>query len=104
MNDILLSVTHKSTHADIWRDVIDYKNGTTMRFTYEDKICTGILYEHEEKGNDSWFVLDDYVIDNPDGSNRYDSSTKEYPSKIAVNLKDAKMVQLFYGKTEDAKV
>lgn len=94
-NSIIMKINHKSIHDDIWQDIIDYKNGTTLRFVCENAIYTGILVEHEEKGSDSWFVLDDYIVE--ENKIKYSSADMEYPSRIAINLKNVKRVELYYG-------
>ena len=52
----------------------------------------------EEHGKDSWFVLSDYIIQENDEA--YDSSKSNFPCKIAINLNDAKRIELYYGNTE----
>lgn len=102
VNDFILKVNHKSIHDDIWHDVIDYKNGTTLRFVCDDAIYTGILVGHEEKGNDSWFVLEDYIV-NKDGV-VYQSEDMNNFSRLALKLCDVKRVEMFYGNEEKSKI
>lgn len=49
---------------------------------------------HEEKGNESWFILEDYIIE--ENSVEYKAEDYPYPTRLAVNLKDVKRVELFY--------
>mgnify|MGYP004554525553 CR=1 FL=1 len=95
VNFVFRKINYKSIHDNIWRDVIDYKNGTTMRFICEDVSYIGVLAEHEENGNDSWFVLEKYIIEE-NGSEISYKDIKEQ-SKIAINLKDVKRVELYYS-------
>lgn len=99
-NNLLLKINHKSLHEDIWRDIIDYKNGTTLRFICCDGIYTGVLVGHEEKGNDSWFVLEDYIVD--EENSEYSSEDVNYETRLAINLKNVKRVELFYGDNSDS--
>lgn len=100
INKMFMRINFKSMHDDIWQDVIDYKNGTTLRFICEDVVYIGRLVEHEEKGNDSWFILKDYIIE---GDTDYSAKDIPYPTKIAVSLKDVKRVELYYGIKEKSK-
>lgn len=96
INKILLHINNKSIHDDIWQDVIDYKNGTTLRFICGNTIYMGILVGHEEKGNDSWFILEDFIVE--DSDNYYKSEDMSCQARIAVNLKNVDRVELYYGK------
>lgn len=98
VNKTLLKINHKSIHNDIWLDVVDYKKGTTLRIVCEDAIYIGVLYVHEEKGNESWFVLDDYIIEENNKENKAEDN--EYPTRLAINIKDVKRIELFYPKVE----
>lgn len=95
VNKVLVKINYKSIHDDIWQDVIDYRNGTTLRIVYDNAIYTGILAGHEEKGNDSWFILDDYIVDENGVS--YKSKDIKFRSRVALNIKEAKRIELFYG-------
>lgn len=99
VNRFLSHINHKSIHNDIWQDVIDYKNGTTLRLICNDAIYTGVLLIHEEKGNESWFILEDYIVE--ESINEYKAEDYPYPTRLAVNLKDVKRVELFYAKEID---
>ena len=62
-------------------------------------IYCGKLRFHEEKGLDSWFVLEDYIIEEDDSS--YGSEGISFPTKLAVNLKNVKRIELFYEKDKE---
>lgn len=96
VNKVFLIINHKSIHNDIWNDIIDYKNGTSLRIICNDAIYTGILVGHEEKGADSWFVIKDYIVE--ENGATYASESMEFKSKLAINLKNIKRVELFYGE------
>ncbi len=99
VNRFLSRINHKSIHNDIWQDVIDYKNGTTLRLICDNAIYIGVLFIHEEKGNESWFILEDYIIE--ENNVEYKAEDYPYPTRLAVNLKDVKRVELFYAKETD---
>lgn len=89
-------INFKSTHEDIWKNTIDYKNGTTLRIFSNNVVYTGILERHEEKGHDSWFVLTKYIVE--DNGMEFDSTTIPYDSKIAINIKNVDRIELYYTK------
>ena len=97
LKNIFSKINHKTVFEDIWLNVIDYDAGTSLKFIYQDgTYIIGILLYHEEKGIDSWFILGDYIIH--EQNEEYDSSTYDYSSKIAINLKDVKRVEIFNTK------
>lgn len=98
VNKIFLKINYKSIHNDIWNDIIDYKNGTSLRIICNDAIYTGILVAHEEKGTDSWFVLRDYMVS--ENEITYASENMTFKSQVAINLKNVKRVELYYGEQE----
>lgn len=100
VNRILLHINNKSLHDDIWQDIIDYRNGTTLRFICGDTIYIGTLVIHEERGNDSWFVLDDYIVE--EKNSKYKAEDMNFRSRIAINLRDVDRVELYYGDKKES--
>lgn len=99
VNRILLHINNKSLHDDIWQDIIDYRNGTTLRFICGDTTYIGTLVIHEERGNDSWFVLDDYIVE--EKNSKYKAEDMNFRSRIAINLRDVDRVELYYGDLKE---
>lgn len=93
---LCLRIGNKTLHDDVWPDVIDYKRGTTLRMICDDVTYIGVLAYHEERGNDSWFVLDKYIIE--ENNQTYKAENVGYDSRIAINIRDVKRVELYYGK------
>lgn len=90
---IFNKINHKAIHDDIWLDVIDYKNGTTLKIDTTFGTYLGVLSAHEEKGLESWFVLENYHLE--EDGNEYKASDLGYNAKIAINLKDVKHIEIF---------
>ena len=88
-------INYKGLHNTVWNDIIDYKNGTGIRLICEDREYYGILDYHEEKGDESWFVLKDYIIE--ENGNEYKANAIDVESIIAVRLKDVERVELYYN-------
>lgn len=100
VNKILLHINNKSIHDDIWQDVIDYKNGTTLRFICGNNIYIGVLVGHEEKGNDSWFILEDFTVEENDGN--YKAEDMQVFSRMAINIRNVDRVELYYGEPKES--
>lgn len=105
LNYFFVKFLHKSVYDDIWRDAIDYDNGTTLRFVCGKNVYIGTLDKHEEKGNDSWFLLSDYIIEEDGKTYNSEQELKEtaMDSKMAINLKNVDYVQLYYSKKSKSK-
>ena len=56
---ISVNVFHKTMHEDIWRDVLDLRNGSNIKIYLKDKdyYVIGQHKNHEEKGNESWLAV-----------------------------------------------
>lgn len=102
VNTLFMKINNKSIHNDIWQDTIDYKNGTTLKMICDSGTYTGILVTHEEKGNDSWFIIEDYIVEEVD--EEYASKDIPYNSRLAINLKKVNRIELFYGDEKDSKM
>lgn len=102
VNILVMKINYKSIHNDIWQDTIDYKNGTTLKMTCNNGVYTGVLVAHEENGNNSWFILEDYTV--TENNEEYESKNIPYKCSLAINLKDVKRIELFYGEAKDSKV
>lgn len=94
-NKVALTINHKSLHNDIWQDIIDYKNGTSLRVIYDDATYIGVLAGHEEKGMDSWFVLENYIVE--ENGKLYETENIGIKTRVVLNLKNAKRIELYYG-------
>lgn len=106
LNRIIDKINHKSINNCIWDDIIDYDLGTTLKVFLKDDITfIGKLISREEKENDSWFVLIDYItIDNK--GNEYESRKACEPngfiSTLAFPLSEVKYIELYY--TEQTQI
>jgi len=100
---VFLKVNNKSIHNDIWSDIIEYKDGTTLRIVCDDYTYTGKLFMYEEKGEDSWFSLEDYVIEENNTNVDYNSQKMGIPCRIAIRLADANRIELYYGEHQKSK-
>jgi hypothetical protein len=99
-HDFMVNKFYKSPNDDIWRDVFDYKNGTNLKVYLKETpyYLIGHYKSHEEKGNDSWFVLSAFSkIDNQTNSNY--SNEPDFSSRddilITIRLSDIEHIEIF---------
>lgn len=59
---MLSKINHKTIHTNIWDDILNLNNDTMICATFNNVEISGKIYSFEERGDDSWFVLKDYVI------------------------------------------
>ena len=93
---LTIKINNKTFNNNIWEDIIDYKNGTTLKITCKDKTYIGIFVAHEEKNSVFWIVLKDYII--VDGERTLKANEYEDPCLLVVNSKDVNSIELFYSK------
>lgn len=58
-HDFMIRHFNKSQNEDIWRDIIDFDNGSLLKVYVKGYpyYIVGKYKSHEEKGDKSWFVL-----------------------------------------------
>ncbi len=105
MKKVMRSLENKSINDNIWRDVVDYENGTKILVSLigSDYGYLGFFLEIEEKGPDSWFALTDWNKVKLNENDEVITSFKHtgdpaIKSSIVLRLSDVKSATLFYGK------
>ena len=91
---------YKTIHDDIWRDVIDFENGSNFKIYIKDKdyYVIGRCDTYEEKGDSSWFAVSGFA--------KYDKKTnKEYNNEkgfvgdqstlYVIRLSDIEHIEVF---------
>lgn len=98
LNKLISALSHKSINDNVWKDIIDYE-GTTLNIFCKNKSISycGILVAMEENGADSWLILKDYIIQYYDKDEIFDSALLPNPSTLAINLKNADRIELYYN-------
>jgi hypothetical protein len=93
-------VTNKSINRDLWRDVIDYENGTILKIFMRNQniIYFGKLAAHEEKGIDSWILLTDYICTYTDKKEEFNSINHPTPTRVMIPFNQIERVELFYDE------
>lgn len=99
---ITVKLFHKTPHNDIWRDVLDFENGSNLKVYLKDKdyYIIGHHFNHEENGNDSWLALNGFAkIDK--NTNLYYKNEPRYNDGqnesviITVRLSDIEHIEIF---------
>jgi hypothetical protein len=98
LSSLLRKVTSKSINDDLWRDVIDVELGTiiTLFLKNQSTAYKGKLASREEKGFDSWFLLEDYIRIDSNGNIIFDSDTCLSPMRAMIPLCEVERVELRY--------
>jgi len=97
---------NKSINNSIWRDVVDFEQGTRILASMAGSNYgyLGFLLEIEENGLDSWLALTDWIkveLDKNDkmiASSSY-TSDPEIKTSLVLRLSDVRSVTLFYDKS-----
>lgn len=97
---IMIRLFHKTLNNDIWRDVLDLKNGSNLKVYLKDNdyYIIGHYKNHEENGTDSWLALNAFA--------KYDKETnKKYKNEpsylndsnviITVRFSDVEHIEIF---------
>jgi hypothetical protein len=60
----MLKTTYKTPHQSIWRDVLDFENGTPcyIHMKAANRVYAGTLSVMEENGDDSYLCLAGYIL------------------------------------------
>jgi len=101
---LIENVTRKSINSDVWRDIIDHDKGTALKIYLKNQAVsyTGKLWVREEKGNDSWIVIVDYICNYIDDNKEFNGIEFFKSTAVAINLREVERIELFYEK--DTKI
>ena len=93
LNKFCSLINNKSVHDDAFRNTLDYNGSTLMMTCDDDTVITGRLAYYEEKGEDSWFVLEDYVIG--DQVFQQDKPTNNFHRSMMIRLRNTKRIEVY---------
>jgi len=95
---ILVKLFHKTPHSDIWRDVLEFDQGSNLKvyFKENDVGIIGHHVVHEEKGNDSWFAISAPIKFNIQTDKIIDERNKDNENIIITfRLNDVEHIEVF---------
>ncbi len=99
-SNVMVRLFHKTANEDIWRDVIDWENGSNLKIYLKDKdyYLIGHQKNLEEKGEESWLAISAFGKFDKETNKNY----KEEPSHLddesviyTVRLSDIEHVEIF---------
>ena len=96
VNNLLGFISNKSINNNVWRDKLDFVNGTKLCVTVNDKnmMYYGNFEYCEENGIDSWFVLNNYAI-SFGGNKTYSPCVDNPDAKLVIQLKNVERIEIF---------
>lgn len=99
-SEFMILLFHKTPNDDIWRNVLDFKNGSNLKVYLKNENCYVIGHHKnlEEKGEESWITLSGFA--------KFDKKTNENymnePSYIddesvtyMIRLSDIEHIEIF---------
>jgi len=103
LSSFLGIATRKSANDNLWKDVIDYDKGTIFKMFMKNKtiVYIGKLATHEERGENSWFLLTEYICVYTDKDETFDSSELSKPSRVMIPLREVERVEILYDSETD---
>lgn len=87
----------KTVHDNFWTDIIDYENGTyfTVYLKENKLVYSGAIIKHEEKEENNYLLMSDYIIYDLEGNQLRDSSSDQ--ECIVLNTNDISRFELSYS-------
>ena len=93
----MVKVFNKTPNDNIWRDVLDLSNGSNLKLYIRgaDYYVVGHHRNIEEKGNDSWIVLTEFIKLSKVDNKELESHKNDSKSMIAIRLADVEYAVIF---------
>lgn len=98
-NDIIVFFFGKNTYDNIWRDIIDYKQGSNLKIFLKNKnyYIIGHFNIIEEKEDESWLVLKGFAKYNVSNNKEIEDHLEDKPENpcIAIRVKDIDYFEVY---------
>lgn len=97
---ILVTLFHKTLNNDIWRDVLDFENGSNLKVYIKDKdyYIIGHYKNHEEKGDDSWLALNAFAKFEKETNKNYKKEPSYLDNEaiiVTIRFRDIEHIEIF---------
>ncbi len=97
---ILVTLFHKTLNNDIWRDVLDFENGSNLKVYIKDKdyYIIGHYKNHEEKGEKSWLALSAFAKYGKETNKNYNNEPSYLGNNeviITIRFTDIEHIEIF---------
>ena len=94
---VMVKLFHKTPNDNIWRDVLDLTHGSNLKLYIRDADYYVIGHHRniEEKGDDSWIVLTEFIKHSKDDNRVIETHDGKEKDMIAIRLSDVEYAEIF---------
>ena len=94
---VMVTLFHKTPNDNIWRDVLDLTHGSNLKLYIRDAnyYIIGHHRNIEEKGDDSWIVLTEFIKHSKDDNRVIETHDGKEKDMIAIRLSDVEYAEIF---------
>ena len=94
---VMVKLFHKTPNDNIWRDVLDLTYGSNLKLYIRDAdyYIIGHHRNIEEKGNDSWIVLTEFIKYSKNDNQVIETHKGEEKDMIAIRMSDVEYAEIF---------
>lgn len=94
----MVRLFHRTQHTDIWHDVLDLNDGSSLKIYLKDKkyYVIGSFHCYEENGKESWFSISKYGKYDIESNNPIETTFHDKKDIFMVfNLMDVDHIEVF---------
>ena len=94
---VMVALFHKTPNDNIWRDVLDLTNGSNLKLYIRDAdyYIIGHHRNIDEKGDDSWVVLTEFIKHNKNDNRVIETHEGKKDDMIAIRMSDVEYAEIF---------
>lgn len=94
---VMVALFHKTPNDNIWRDVLDLTNGSNLKLYIRDAdyYIIGHHRNIEEKGDDSWIVLTEFIKRSKNDNRVIETHEGKKDDMIAIRMSDVEYAEIF---------
>lgn len=94
---VMVALFHKTPNDNIWRDVLDLTNGSNLKLYIRDAdyYIIGHHRNIDEKGDDSWVVLTEFIKHNKNNNRVIETHEGKKDDMIAIRMSDVEYAEIF---------
>lgn len=94
---VMVTLFHKTPNDNIWRDILDLTHGSNLKLYIRDAdyYIVGHHRNIEEKGDDSWIVLTEFIKHSKDDNRVIETHDGKEKDMIAIRLSDVEYAEIF---------
>ena len=94
---LMVKLFHKTPNDSIWRDVLDLTHGSNLKLYIRDAdyYIIGHHRNIEEKGDDSWIVLTEFIKYSKNSDQVIETHEREGKDMIAIRMSDVEYAEIY---------